>query len=357
MEPMNAIADVKSDSCTIWAPTQVPDSVLRMVTRTLGLPQEKVTVHTTLLGGGFGRRLQTDFISEAVQLSKQVGKPVQVVWTREDDMTNDMYRPACYHTLKGAVAEGKPAGWSHQAIQAGWGNAKGFGDADLVYEIPKAGLRFTGVSTPVPTGPWRSVEHSLLHVVNECFFDELAHAAGKDPYAFRHENLKDDRVRNVLELAAKYSGWGDKLPAGHGRGIACFSGYGSCIAHVVELSVSGQKIKLHRVVAVVDCGLAINPKGVEAQVQGGCVDGLSTALRAAITIEKGGVVQTSWPTYRWMTMDAMPNIEVHVVSGGDQPGGMGEVGYPSVPAAVANAIFSATGKRVRKFPISLSELV
>jgi len=359
MEPMNATADVRDDQCIIWAPTQSPDGAQNMVGRMLNLTSDKVTVNVTLLGGGFGRRSNPDFIAEAVQVSKAAKKPIKLLWTREDDMKNDSYRPMSQHSFKGAVdAGGAAVGWSHQMVNAG-GRARPmgtFGRAGLPYSIADAGMAQGGAASPVPTGPWRSVEHSQIIVVNECFIDELAHAAGKDPYEFRKGLIKDDKLNAVLALAAEKGDWGKPLPAGHGRGIACFSGYGSNIAHVIEVSVEGKEVKLHRVTIAVDPGLALNPGGVEAQVQGACVDGLSTALRAAITIDKGGVVENSWTDYQWMTMDAMPKIDVHIIESGGEPGGMGEVGYPSVMPAVANAVFAATGKRVRKFPIKIEEL-
>jgi isoquinoline 1-oxidoreductase beta subunit len=357
MEPMNAVADVKGDQCTVWAPTQVPNGAQGAAADAAGVPRDNVTVNVTLLGGGFGRRLQTDFISEAAGLSKQTGKPIKLLWTREDDMQNDFYRPSSHHSFKGALdSSGTPLVWSHQAIQANGNSRAKFGGAGLPYKIDTARMLFGGVDVPVRIGPWRSVEHSLLNVANECFIDELARAAGKDPFEFRRDLISDDRLKAVLVTAAEKSGWDTPLPKGHGRGIACFSGYGSYVAHVVELSVENGQIKLRRVVAAVDCGLAINPKGVEAQIQGAITDGLSTALRAQITIDKGGVVQTSWPSFKWMTLDAMPVVEVHRVESPNSPGGMGESGYPSAPAAVANAIAAATGKKVRKFPIKLEEL-
>ena len=359
MEPMNALADVQGDKCRLWVATQVPDGAQQTAANVLHVVPDNVEVHVTLLGGGFGRRLETDFIAEAVLLSKELGKPVKLTWSREDDMKNDHYRPACHHSLRAAIdADGTPVGWSHQAVQAG-GRPAGpdYSSAGLHYKVENAGLRFGGMKTGIPTGAWRSVENTLLNVVNECFFDELAHAAGKDPYEYRRDLIQDNRLKAVLDMAAKQSGWGTPLPAGHGRGIACFSGYGSYVAHVVELSIAGDKIKLHRVVGVVDCGQAINPKGVEAMMQGGIGDGLSTALRAEITIAKGGVVQNSWTDYQWMTMDAMPKVEIYRIESPNDPGGMGEPPYPSVAPAVANAVFAATGKRVRKFPLRVSELV
>jgi len=359
MEPLNAVADVKDDHCTIWAGTQQPTGAQQNAARTLKIPVEQVTLNVMLLGGGFGRRLFDDYIQDAVNVSKAIKKPVKVMWTREDDMKHDNYRPACHSSFKGAVdGEGNPVGWSVQAIQVGGGRSSGsFGGPGINYKIPNAGMLQGGARVGVPTGPWRSVENTLFNVAHECFLDELAHAAGQDPFEFRHKLLTDDRLRHVLEVAAEKSGWKTPLPAGHGRGIACFSGYGSYAAHVIELSVENNKIKLHKATCVVDCGVAVNPKGVEAQMQGACTDGLSTALRAAITIDKGGVVENSWPDFGWMTLNAMPKIDVTIIQGSDHPGGMGEVGYPSVAPAVANALFAATGKRVRKFPIKLQELV
>ncbi len=357
MEPLNAVADVREDSCTIWAGTQQPTGAQNGVARLLKLPVEKVTLNVMLLGGGFGRRLYDDYIQDAVHVSKAIKKPVKLMWTREDDMSHDNYRPACHTSFKGAVdAAGKPVGWSVQAMQVGGRGGSNFGDAGINYDIPKAAMLEGGARVGVPTGPWRSVENTLFNVAHECFIDEMAHAAGKDPFEFRHELITDDRLRKVLEVAAEKSGWKNPLPKGHGRGIACFKGYGSYAAHVVELSIENNKVKLHRAVCVVDCGVAVNPKGVEAQMQGACTDGLSTALRAAITIDAGGTAQTNWSEYHWMTLDAMPKVEVTIIQGADHPGGMGEVGYPSVAPAVANAVFAATGKRVRKFPIKLAEL-
>ncbi len=358
MEPMNAVADVHDDHCTLWSGTQQPTGAVGQVAGLLKLPQEKVTLNVTLLGGGFGRRLSNEYIIDAVNVSKAIKKPVKVVWTREDDMKHDNYRPAGHSALKGAVdASGSPVGWSHQTITAGRGGAGSYGNPDLSYNIPGAGMRQGGVRIPVPTGAWRSVEHTLQSVANECFMDELAHAAGKDPFEFRKGLLTNERLKHCLVTAAEKAGWGTPLPAGHGRGIACFEGYGSYAAHVIELSVENGQIKLHRAVCVVDCGIAVNPTGVEAQMQGACTDGLATALSAAITIRNGSVVENNWSNFLWMRLDGMPKVEVHIIPSAEAPGGMGEPGYPSVPPAVANALFAATGKRVRKFPIKLDELV
>ncbi|MBS1723085.1 MAG: xanthine dehydrogenase family protein molybdopterin-binding subunit [Armatimonadetes bacterium] len=359
MEPMNATADVRDGTCTVWAPTQAPDGAQGSVARMLGIPAENVVVHTTLLGGGFGRRFSSEFVAEAVEISKAMKRPARVLWTREDDMRHDQYRPMSHHSLKGAVdGSGAPVGWSHQII---WPRSTraigGYGNARIPYNINGSGMAEGGADSPIPTGAWRSVEHTQLIPANECFIDELAVAAGKDPYEFRKQFVNDDRLKRVLMAAAEKGDWGKSLPKGWGRGIACFSGYGSCVAHVAEVEVKGDEIKVHRVVAVVDPGMALNPKGVEAQIMGACCDALSTTLKVKVTIEKGGVVEGSFPDYDWLRMGETPKIEIHIMESGETPGGMGEVGYPSVPAAVANAVHAATGKRARRFPIRISELV
>ncbi len=359
MEPMNATADVHADRAYIWAPTQSPDEARRQAASWLSMPVENVELNVTLLGGGFGRRGPVDYVNEACEVSRGAGCPIKLMWTREDDMKHDFYRPMSHHSLKGAIdSNGNPVGWSHQFLQAGSGRrSRGWGGAGIPYDVPGGKLLYSGIDSPVPTGAWRSVQATQLVFANEVFIDELAHAAGKDPFEFRKSLIKDKRLLTVLETAAEKAGWGTPLPPGHVRGMAVFNGYNSPIAHVVELSVQGNEIKLHRIVACVDPGVVINPKGVEGQIQSGTCDGLSAALRAAITIDKGGVVQNSFDDYRWMTFDAMPPVEVIILNNNKEPGGIGEVGVPSSAPAVANAIFAATGKRVRKLPIKISELV
>jgi isoquinoline 1-oxidoreductase beta subunit len=360
MEPMNAVADVRDGSCTVWAPSQSPDNAQQQVARLLGIPLTSVTLHVPMLGGGFGRRGAGDFVQDAVEASRQAKRPVKLLWTREDDMRNDGYRPMSHHALRGAIdADGEPVMFNHQFIQAQGGTTRTASNPSplrFIYRIPNATQMNGSAASPVPTGAWRSVSQSQINPAIECFIDELAHAAGKDPLQFRKENTADPRVLRLLAVAEEKSGWSKPLPAGVFRGIASFDGWGGRTVHVAELSVADGEVKLHRIVCCVDPGYCINPKSVEAQMQGACADGISTALYAEITIENGGVVQGTPSDYPWVRMHQMPKLEVHVVEGDPQPAGMGETGYPGVPSAIANAVFAATGKRVRKFPIRLEEL-
>lgn len=356
MEPLNALADVRPNHCEIWSGTQAPDDVQVAVAKQLQLPRRSVKVNAPLLGGGFGRR-GGDYIAKAVDLSKAINKPVKLVWTREDDILDDAYRPMGHHSLKGAIdSKGQPVAWSHQAIEAGGRHHNEDGNPALRYAVKEVHMRRSSVPCGIPVGSWRSTEFSSIIAANECFIDELAHAAGRDPFEFRLEYLVDSRFKRVLEVAAHKGNWGTALPKGSGRGIAFFGGYNSYVAHVIEVTV-GESIRVDRVVSAVDCGLPVNPSGIEALMQGACCDGLSTALGAEITIEKGLPVQTNFDSYKWMTMRSMPKVEVEIIDSSVDPGGMGETGYPSVSPALANAVFAATGKRVRKFPIRVNELV
>lgn len=357
MEPMNVVIDLQADHCEIWVGTQAPDAVQEAVAKELRLPKNAVQVNTMLMGGSFGRKGR-DFVMEGLKIAALVKKPVKVFWTREEDMQDDGMRPMSHHTLKGALDEnGAPLAWSHQFIEAGGRNHAVMGNPGLYYTIPSVTMRRDGSPCKVSVGSWRSTENSAYVAANECFFDELAHAAGQDSLEYRLKYVSNPRVRGVLEEVAKQAGWGTPMPKGSGRGIAAFSGYGSFIAHVVEASVVDGKIRVDKVFCAVDCGLAVNPLGVEALCQGACCDALATSLRAAVTFDKGMMQQTNWDTYRWMTLDAMPDVHVTIIKSGAEPGGMGETGYPSVSPALANALFAVTGKRVRKFPIRLEEMV
>ncbi len=378
MEPMNITAHARGSDAEVWAPTQSPDWVQGTVAQVLGLKPDKVVVHTTLMGGGFGRRYMADFPAEVAQIAKLVGKPVQLVWTREDDMTHDFYRPATCHRMRGAVdANGRPVAWFHTlastSIRGYWdpkaapeqqevGGAK-----EMPYAIPNVRLEFNGVNSAVPRAWWRSVENSFNGFAVESFIDELAAAAGQDPVQFRKSLLvksanwkpksEDDpypaRLLGVLELAAEKSDWGKPLGKGRGRGIAAFFSFGSYFAEVAEVTVKGSEFKIDRIVAAVDCGQMVNPESVRSQTEGAIVFGLSAALKNEITIKNGAVEQTNFDGYDPLRINEAPPIEVHLVINKEEPGGMGEPGLPPAAPAVANAIFAASGQRLRRLPFQL----
>ena len=371
MEPMNSTADVRNGKCEIWAPTQNPQWARRAAAEALGLKLEEVTVHVTYLGGGFGRRFDPDFVMESVNVSKAVNAPVKVVWTREDDMQHDWYRPTSLHRLSGELNEkGEIIAFKHkmtgpsingqrwpERVKGGLDRGALEGAVNLEYDIPNHRTEYVMANTGVPAGWWRSVYASQNGFVLESFIDELAHAAGKDPYEFRRQSLKkDSRLKKVLEVAADKSGWGSQLPKGRFRGIAATppAFFGSYVAYVAEVSVEGKGIQVHRIVAAVDCGLCVNPDSVAAQIEGAIAFGLSAALKGEITIEKGRVVQGSFDDYMLLTIDEMPKVEVHIVPSSEPLGGMGEPGVPPLAPVIANAVFAATGKRLRKLPLKLA---
>jgi len=371
MEPMNATAHVRPDACEVWAPTQNPGDTQETAARLSGLPRERVTVHTTLLGGGFGRRGEVDFIADAVETSKAVGAPVKVVWTREDDMTHGFYRPATHNVFRAALgADGTPVAWWNRIVGPGIlihkGRAKPDeidptavgGARDIPYDIPNVLVEWTNKDFGIPLGFWRSVASSQNAFITESFIDELAHAAGKDPYEYRRAFLRrSPRHKGVLELAAARANWGAPLPAGHGLGIAVASSYGSYAAHVAEVSVASDgKVRVHRIVCAIDCGLAVNPDQVTAQMEGGAVYALTAALYGEITIEHGRVQQSNFHDYPMLRIDEAPRTEVHILDSGEAPGGIGEPAVPSVAPAICNAIYAVTGKRLRKLPIRPDEL-
>ncbi len=362
MEPQNCLADVRADGCEVWAPTQVPDDARQEVAKLLALNPERVTVHTTFLGGGFGRRLETDVIMEAVRLSKAVSAPVKVLWTLEDDFAHDFYRPPSAHHFQGALdAAGRPVAWRHRlSVPSGSpGRLKNGidlgamqGAVDVPYAIPNLEVQFAALGTPVRLGAWRSVAHSYNAFAVESFVDELAHLAGADALAFRRSLLAGSpRHLRVLDLVAEKSGWGTPLPRGRGRGLAVHASFASVVAQVAEVVVEGEGFRVESVVCAVDCGTVVNPDTVEAQVQGGVIFGLSAALREAITIDAGRTVQTSLAEYGPLRMRDAPSVEVHLVKTDEPPGGIGEPGVPPVAPAVANAVFAATGKRLRRLPL------
>lgn len=355
MEPMNCTAFVSDGRCEIWAPTQNPQGIQREAARITGLPANAITVHVTYLGGGFGRRGgPTDYGAEAVELAKKTSAPVQVVWTREDDIQNGLFRPATYNVLRaGLDAAGNPVAWRHKLAGP---NGPSFmitrGADQLIYAIPNFRLELMTGDPGIPIAPWRGVGPSQNGWIVESFVDELAHAAGKDPYTFRRALVSGSpRLLAVLDKAAKEAGWGTPAPDGHHRGIALWNFADTQVAEVAEVSVTGGQVRVHRVVAAIDCGIEVNPDIIETQTQSCVMYGLTAALYGEITIDKGRVVQHNFNDYRMLRMREAPKVEVHLVKSDAAPSGIGEAGLPAAAPAVCNAIFAATGKRIRKLPI------
>lgn len=368
MEPMNCTAHVRHDRCEIWAPTQDQSGARETATRMTGLRPQQIHVHTPYLGGGFGRRLESDFVEEAVQLSKAAKRPIKLIWTREGDVQNDFYRPATCSKIEGGIdGKGRLIAWNHklvapsifsrvypQMVRNGIDPAAVEGAADMKYEIPNIHLEYVRVDLPVPVGFWRSVGHSHNAFAVESFVDELAHASGKDPLEFRLGLLRNHpRSRRVLEVAAEKAGWGGPLKKGHGRGIAQHFSFGSYVAHVAEVSVDEKDaaVKVHRITCAVDCGPVINPNIITAQLQGGIIFGLSAALKERVSFAHGGVESANFHNYEILSMSQTPEIEVHLVESRAKLGGIGEPGVPPVAPSVANAVFAAAGIRVRRLPM------
>ena len=367
MEPVNCVAKVENGKAEIWAPSQSPQDARTQSANALGMSEDNVTVHITLMGGGFGRRLVNDFAVEASEISKASVKPIKLTWTREEDMKFDWYRPPSMNVLKGSVSEaGKPLKYSHHVIAPSIIQMRFApnlppsqydikeGAVGLQYQIPNMRISGTTISTHVPISWYRSVYNSQNPLASECFIDELAYAANKDPYEFRRDMLPDDsRLKNVLNVAAEKSGWGTPLPKGKGRGIAIAECYESYNAQVAEVTVEGNKIKVDRYLVVVDCGIVVNPDLMESQMQGVIAFALSGALKGEITIKNGRVVQCNYDDYPILTYNEMPKVEVHYIKNFYKVGGIGEVGMAACPPALCNAIFAATGKRIRRLPIKL----
>jgi len=397
MEPVSCTAWCRADGCELWAPTQDPAAARDAAAKVSGLPASKITVHPLRMGGGFGRRFYHDMVVEAVVVSRAAGTPVQVVWTREDDIRHGFYRPGALHRMRGGLDErGRPIAWEVHLVNASrgeflrWALPPGVNEfpagADLgrydlpVGLIPNVRMQGSRISTPIPRGQWRSIEESTNVFATQCFLDELAHLAGRDPLEMQLDLLgpprqlpyDDDptytwdtgRLARVLRIAAERSGWKTPLPRGRGRGIACSYANEAYAAMVAEVAMDGRRLRILRYVCAVDCGLVVNPSGVEAQVQGSVMFGLSAALHQEITVERGAVVQSSFNDFPLLRIHEAPAIDVHLVGGGADfgeasgpPLGAGEMAVPPVAPSLANAIFAASGLRIRRLPMRHSGIV
>jgi isoquinoline 1-oxidoreductase beta subunit len=371
LEPQCCTADARADGLDLYAPTQTQTVAQGTAAAVAGLKPEQVRIHTTLLGGGFGRRLEVDFIPAAILASKAVGKPVKVIWSREEDTTHDTYRPPAHDEVSAALdADGKLVAWKLDltgpsitarmfpavvetivdpfAIEAA---------ANYPYDVPNVAVNYNREEIGIDVGYWRSVSHALNCFVAESFMDEVASAAGKDPYEFRAALLgKQPRFKRVLDEAATRAGWG-KAPAGHFQGIALMEGYGTYMAQVVEVSMKSGKLAIHRITCAVDCGQVVNPNIVDQQVEGSILFGLTAALWGEITLARGQVEQRNFDSYRMLRLPEAPRIDVHQIASTDAPGGIGEPGTAVVGPALANAIFAATGKRLRSLPVARQGIV
>lgn len=375
MEPLNVVVDLKPNHCGIWTGTQAQTMDHASAAKVAGLKPEQVEIHTTYLGGGFGRRANpmSDFVIEAVQTAKVIGKPIKVVWTREDDMRGGYYRPMWADRIEAGIGkDGKPIAWQHtivgQSIVTGT-PFEGFlvkdgidqtsieGAATIPYAIPNLQVDIHSPKNQVPVQWWRSVGHSHTAFIVETMMDELAHMAGQDPVQYRLALLeKAPRHADVLKLAAEKAGWGKKLPAGHAFGVAVHESFHSYVAEVAEVSLEDGKVRVHKVTCAVDCGMVVNPDGVRQQVESAVVYGLSAALQGAITLENGRVVQSNFHDYTALRLSRMPQVEVHIVQSDAPPTGIGEPGTPPIAPAVANAVFALTGKRLRRMPFDTETL-
>jgi isoquinoline 1-oxidoreductase beta subunit len=384
MEPMNYIADVRADGADLWGPTQVPGAVRARAAEITGLAPDKIKVRMTRVGGGFGRRLMADYACEAIYVSKTIGKPVQVVWTREDDIQHDFYRPAGMYKIKAALDDSnKLIAWHITSSTTSRGMFSGstnpahqtevFPDGFPAGFVPNFRMEYVPVVSKVPRGAWRAPGHNVTAWIDQTFIDEMAVLAGKNPVDFRLELLGEEdkmmpyrdhggpvystrRLKNVIRLAAEKSNWYQPLPKGTYRGFAAHFMFGAYVAEVVHISMTDPNtIKLERAYAVVDCGLVINKSGALNQLEGGIIDGLSATLNQAIHIENGRAKEGNFDDYKLMRMKDAPKVEVHLVESDEPPEGLGEMTLPPIAAALSNAVFAATGKRIRKLPINLSD--
>lgn len=373
MEPMNCTVHFRGHECEIWVGTQAIARVQAMAAKAAGLPPDKVTVHNHLIGGGFGRRLEADGAVRAVEIARQVDGPVKVVWTREEDIQHDMYRPYWVDRIEAGLDEsGRPVAWTNRfagssviarwlppAFRNGLDPDTTEGAIDLVYSLPNVHVEYVRVEPPgIPTAFWRSVGPSHNVFVTESLIDELAAAARQDAVAYRRALLdRNPRAKAVLDLAAEKAGWGTPLPQGRGRGVALQNVFGSHLAQVAEVEVAKDgSVRVHRVVCAMDCGIVVNPDTVQAQIQSGVMFGVTAALYGEITLKSGRVEQANFDTYQMLRIDQAPAIEVYLVKSAEPPGGMGEAGTSGIVPAVSNAIFAATGRRLRKMPIDPAAL-
>ncbi len=368
MEPLSAVAHVRADGCDIWAGHQGIGTVRMVVAKVTGLDPKTIKVHNTFLGGAFGRRFEVDFVLEAVETSKQFGGPVKVMWTREDDMRHDYYRPATYVAAKAALGDdGMPIAVRYQVVSAAImarvfpqnfkdidkSSVEGLGEE---YTMPNLSVEYHRLEG-VPVGFWRSVGHSTNAFVEESLVDELATAAKIDPVEYRRKILTESpRLKRVLDVVAMKSGWGKPMDKGRGRGVAVHFSFGSYVAQVAEVTVDKGKVKVDRVVCAVDCGEFVHPGIVEAQMESGIIFGLTAALKSSVKVEDGKVKQANFHNFKLLGIDEAPAIEVYILPSGEVPGGTGEPGTPPIAPAVANAIFAATGKRIRRLPITADDL-
>ena len=360
MEPLNCVADVRSDRCDVYASTQGQTAARNEAVRITGFKPDDVEVHSEYMGGGFGRRARADYIGEAVEVSKALGVPVKVTWSREDDLQQDWYRPASLTRFAaGLDGDGWPVAFTSQTACTYFGGPRTAveGIADTPYAIPNILVGSHNVDPGIPVSYWRSVGYSQNTFFHESFLDEIAAAGGKDPLELRMRLLANSsRLKAALELAAAKFGWGKPLASGHGAGISVTNNIGSNTVQIAEASVEKGKVRVHRVVCAVDCGHVVNPSGVEQQIQSGIVFGLSAALKGGITIDRGRVEQTNFHQYDVLRIDEMPKVEVYLVPSTAAPGGIGEASPPGIAPAVCNALFRATGKRIRRLPIRMEDL-